>query len=156
MLSGSNVTFERRFVNGRAQNQTTSGQSTTKLFEAIDDENLGDFERALEEGANVNTFDERYTPLMTIIMNIDDSPIYLKMMTLLLHNQNLNVNIQETEQLNTALHLAFFVENRNFVRMLLRHPNMNTNIKNKVFLLRDEYLEPRYDAFNLSYGLENR
>lgn len=62
MLSGSNVTFERRFVNGRAQNQTTSGQSTTKLFEAIDDENLGDFERALAEGANVNAFDKGYTP----------------------------------------------------------------------------------------------
>ncbi|WP_395461019.1 ankyrin repeat domain-containing protein [Wolbachia endosymbiont (group B) of Ablattaria laevigata] len=150
MLSQNNVDFGRRVVSDvglRTQNQTTSGQSTTKLFKAIDEENLGDFERALEEGANVNTFDEGYTPLMTIIMGGDDSPTNLKMMTLLLQHQNLNINAQETKKSNTALHLAFLMENRNFVRMLLRHPNMNTNIKNKVFLLQDQYLEPRYNGF---------
>ncbi|WP_265015296.1 hypothetical protein [Wolbachia endosymbiont (group B) of Camptogramma bilineatum] len=38
MLSGGNVDFRRRVVNDaglRAQNQTTSGQSTKKLFKAI-------------------------------------------------------------------------------------------------------------------------
>ncbi len=130
MLSGSNVTFERRFVNGRAQNQTTSGQSTTKLFEAIDDENLGDFERALAEGANVNAFDKGYTPLMTIIMNGDDSPTHLKMMTLLLQHQSLKINAQETKENNTALHLALRMENRNFAQILLRHTGLNVNIKN--------------------------
>ncbi|WP_246038583.1 ankyrin repeat domain-containing protein [Wolbachia endosymbiont of Leptopilina clavipes] len=148
MLSRSNVGFRRSVVNDtglRAQNQTTSGQSTTKLFKAIDEGKLGDFERALEEGANVNTFDQGYTPLMTIIMGVDDSPTNLKMMTLLLQHQNLNINAQETKESNTALHLAFLMENRNFVQMLLRHPNMNTNIKNKVFLLQDQYLEPRYN-----------
>ncbi|WP_438456469.1 ankyrin repeat domain-containing protein [Wolbachia endosymbiont of Kerria lacca] len=133
MLSGSNVDFRRRVVSDvglRTQNQTTSGQSTTKLFKAIDDENLGDFERALAEGANVNAFDEGYTPLMTIIMGGDDSPTNLKMMTLLLQHQNLNVNIQEAKELNTALHLAFRMENRSFVQMLLRHPELNPVIRN--------------------------
>ncbi|BET33686.1 ankyrin repeat domain-containing protein [Wolbachia pipientis] len=133
MLSGSNVDFRRRVVSDvglRTQNQTTSGQSTTKLFKAIDDENLGDFKRALAEGANVNAFDEGYTPLMTIIMGGDDSPTNLKMMTLLLQHQNLNVNIQEAKELNTALHLAFRMENRSFVQMLLRHPELNPVIRN--------------------------
>ncbi|WP_353281840.1 ankyrin repeat domain-containing protein [Wolbachia endosymbiont (group B) of Horisme vitalbata] len=133
MLSQNNVDFGRRVVSDvglRAQNQTTSGQSTKKLFKAIDDENLGDFERALAEGANVNAFDEGYTPLMTIIMGGDDSPTNLKMMTLLLQHQNLNVNIQEAKELNTALHLAFRMENRSFVQMLLRHPELNPVIRN--------------------------
>ncbi|CAH2235590.1 TomO hydrophobic C-terminal domain-containing protein [Wolbachia endosymbiont (group B) of Pararge aegeria] len=133
MLSGSNVDFRRRVVSDvglRTQNKTTSGQSTTKLFKAIDDENLGDFKRALAEGANVNAFDEGYTPLMTIIMGGDDSPTNLKMMTLLLQHQNLNVNIQEAKELNTALHLAFRMENRSFVQMLLRHPELNPVIRN--------------------------
>lgn len=133
MLSRSNVGFRRSVVNDtglRAQNQTTSGQSTKKLFKAIDDENLGDFERALAEGANVNAFDKGYTPLMTIIMNGDDSPTHLKMMTLLLQHQSLKINAQETKENNTALHLALRMENRNFVQILLRHTGLNVNIKN--------------------------
>ncbi|MFT4327888.1 MAG: ankyrin repeat domain-containing protein, partial [Wolbachia pipientis] len=123
----------------RAQNQTISGQSTTKLFEAIDEENLGDFERALEEGANVNVFDKEYTPLMTIIINGDDSPKNLKMMTLLLQHQNLNVNIQEAKERNTALHLAFRMENRSFVEILLRHPNLDLDVKNSYLLTKPQY-----------------
>lgn len=133
MLSRSNVGFRRSVVNDtglRAQNQTTSGQSTKKLFKAIDDENLGDFERALAEGANVNAFDKGYTPLMTIIMNGDDSPTHLKMMTLLLQHQSLKINAQETKENNTALHLALRMENRNFVQILLRDTGLNVNIKN--------------------------
>lgn len=83
---------------------------------------------------------------MTIIMNGDDSPICLKMMMLLLQHKSLNINAQETKERNTALHLAFLMGNRNFVRMLLRHPSINTNIKNKIFLLQDKYLEPEYDG----------
>lgn len=70
MLSKSNIDFRRASVSStalRAQNQTTSEQSTTKLFKAIDDGNIEDFERALAEGANVNAFDEGgFTPLMSI------------------------------------------------------------------------------------------
>lgn len=142
MLSRNNVDFGRRVVSDvvlRAQNQTISGQSTTKLFEAIDEENLGDFERALEEGANVNVFDKEYTPLMTIIINGDDSPKNLKMMTLLLQHQNLNVNIQEAKERNTALHLAFHMENRSFVEILLRHPNLDLDVKNSYLLTKPQY-----------------
>ncbi|WP_374698322.1 ankyrin repeat domain-containing protein [Wolbachia endosymbiont (group B) of Limnophora tigrina] len=111
----------------QARNPTTS---TKKLFKAINDGNLEDFKQALEEGANVNVFDRGYTPLMTIIMNGDDSPICLKMIMLLLQHQNLNINAQETKECNTALHLAFRMENKNFIQMLLRHPNLNVGIKN--------------------------
>ncbi|WP_264731440.1 ankyrin repeat domain-containing protein [Wolbachia endosymbiont (group A) of Sphaerophoria taeniata] len=89
----------------QARNSTTLRQlseSTKQLFKAIDDENLENFKQALAEGADVNAFDERYTPLMTIIMNGDDSPICLKMMMLLLQHQNLNINAQETKKCNTA------------------------------------------------------
>ncbi|WP_264375538.1 ankyrin repeat domain-containing protein [Wolbachia endosymbiont (group B) of Sphaerophoria taeniata] len=141
MLSRSNVGFRRSVVNGRTKNQITSGQSTKKLFKAIqfqgtDDERvtpeeaLNHFQQALQEGADVNAFDQGYTPLMTIIMGVDDSPTNLKMMTLLLQHQNLNVNIQEDKELNTALHLAFRMENRSFVQMLLRHPELNPVIRN--------------------------
>ncbi|WP_341815967.1 ankyrin repeat domain-containing protein [Wolbachia endosymbiont (group B) of Idaea biselata] len=150
MLSQNNVDFGRRVVSDvglRSQNQTTSGQSTAKLFKAIDDENLENFKQALAEGANVNAFDNGYTSLMTIIVNGDDSPTNLKMMTLLLQHQNLNVNIQETKERNTALHLAFLMENRSFVEILLRHSSIDTNVRNRVLLLKDEYLEPRYDGF---------
>ncbi|RDD34733.1 Ankyrin repeats (3 copies) [Wolbachia endosymbiont of Cylisticus convexus] len=133
----NNVAFRRRFVDGTALGQFSA--STKKLFKAIDDEILEDFKQALEEGADVNAFDKEYTPLMTIIMNGDDSPIHLKMMTLLLHNQNLNVNIQETKQLNTALHLAFLMENRSFVEILLRSTNLDINVKNRHLLIKPEY-----------------
>ncbi|AAW71153.1 Predicted protein [Wolbachia endosymbiont strain TRS of Brugia malayi] len=42
-------------------------ESTQKLFQAIDNENLEDFERAIAEGTDVNTFDEEgMTPLMSV------------------------------------------------------------------------------------------
>ncbi|KLT23100.1 ankyrin repeat domain protein [Wolbachia endosymbiont of Armadillidium vulgare str. wVulC] len=97
----NNVAFGRRFVDGTALGQFSA--STKKLFKAIDDEILEDFKQALEEGADVNAFDAGYTPLMTIIMNGDDSPICLKMMMLLLQHQNLNINAQETKERNTLI-----------------------------------------------------
>ncbi|GFR11242.1 ankyrin repeat family protein [Trichonephila clavata] len=115
MLYGGN----RTNTNGYRY-QRTLDAPTQKLFKAIDDENLEAFKQALEGDADVNAFDEGYTPLMTIIMNGDDSPICLKMMMLLLQHQSLNINAQETKERNTALHLAFRMENRNFVQMLLR------------------------------------
>ncbi len=114
-------------------------ESTKQLFKAIDDENLEAFKQALAEGADVNAFDEGYTPLMAIIMNGDDSPICLKMMMLLLQHQSLNINAQETKEHNTALHLAFRMENRNFIRMLLRHPNLDIYVKNSYLLIKPEY-----------------
>ncbi|WP_375603854.1 ankyrin repeat domain-containing protein [Wolbachia endosymbiont of Anurida maritima] len=133
--AGNNTAFQ-------AQNHATSRQlseSTKQLFKAIDDENLEDFKLALEGGADVNAFDKGYTPLMTIIMNGDDSPICLKMMMLLLQHQSLNINAQKTKECNTALHLAFLMENRNFVQMLFRHPNLDIDVKNSYLLIKPEY-----------------
>ncbi|WP_353271197.1 ankyrin repeat domain-containing protein [Wolbachia endosymbiont (group A) of Alloplasta piceator] len=125
MLYGEN----RTNTNGYRY-QRTLDAPTQKLFKAIDDENLEDFRQALEGDADVNAFDEGYTPLMTIIMNGDDSPICLKMMMLLLQHQSLNINAQETKERSTALHLAFRMENRNFVQMLLRHPELGLGTEN--------------------------
>lgn len=104
MLSRSNVGFRSSVVNNtglRAQNQTTSGQSTTKLFKAIDDENLGDFERALAEGADVNAFNEEgMTPLMSIanIYNASNNQTALKdMAKLLIQKRSININVQSEQ-----------------------------------------------------------
>ncbi|MDR2609196.1 MAG: ankyrin repeat domain-containing protein [Rickettsiales bacterium] len=78
---------------------------------------------------------------MTIIISNGNSPICLKMMMLLLQHQDLNVNIQEPKENNTALHLAFRMENRNFVQMLFKHPNLNVDIKNN---------------YNDCYGMDSR
>lgn len=43
-------------------------ESTKQLFKAIDNENLEAFKQALEGDADVNAFDEGYTPLMTIMV----------------------------------------------------------------------------------------
>ncbi|MDE5067463.1 ankyrin repeat domain-containing protein [Wolbachia endosymbiont of Drosophila leontia] len=140
---------DRTSTTGYGYNRRTPeplDESTQKLFDAIGKENLEDFKHSIEVGADVNAFDKRYTPLMTIVMNGDDSPICLKMMMLLLQHKSLNINAKETKECNTALHLAFLMENRNFVQTLLRHPSINTNIKNKVFLLQDKYLGPEYDG----------
>ncbi|WP_265026997.1 ankyrin repeat domain-containing protein [Wolbachia endosymbiont (group A) of Bombylius major] len=134
MLYGEN----RTNTNGYRY-QRTRDAPTQKLFKAIDDENLEAFKQALEGDADVNAFDKGYTPLMTLIMNGDDSPICLKMMMLLLQHQSLNINAQETKEHNTALHLAFRMENRNFIRMLLRHPNLDIYVKNSYLLIKPEY-----------------
>ncbi len=133
MLSRSNVDFGRRVVSDvglRAQNQTTSGQSTTKLFEAIYDENLGDFERALEEGANVNTFNEEgMTPLISIISNLSSGSgaekEYQSMIRLLLLHQSIDVNIHEKRDGNTALHLAMCFLQKKVLQLLLSHPRIS-------------------------------
>lgn len=138
MLYGGN----RTSTTGYGYNQRTPeplDEPTQKLFEAIDDENLEAFKQALEEGADVNAFDERYTPLMTIIMNGDDSPICLKMMMLLLQHQSLNINAQETKERNTALHLAFRMENQHFIKILLRYTNLDIDVKNSYSLIKLEY-----------------
>ncbi|MHC3897653.1 UNVERIFIED_CONTAM: hypothetical protein LBW93_01830 [Wolbachia endosymbiont of Nasonia longicornis] len=139
MLSQNNVDFGRRVVSDvglRIQNQTTSGQSTTKLFKAIDDENLGDFERALAEGANVNTFNEEVmTPLMSIITNLSvDSGAekeYQSMIRLLLLHRSIDVNIQEKCNGNTALYLAMCFQQKKVLQLLLSHPRISTYLQNK-------------------------
>lgn len=141
MLSRNNVDFGRRVVSDvvlRAQNQTISGQSTTKLFEAIDEENLGDFERALEEGTNVNTFNEEgYTPLMSIITNLSGSSEaekeYHSMIRLLLFHRSIDVNIYEKRNGNTALHLAMCFQQKKVLQLLLSHPNISTCLTNKAY-----------------------
>ncbi|MFP3035707.1 MAG: ankyrin repeat domain-containing protein [Wolbachia sp.] len=111
--------------------------STKKLFQAIDDENLEDFKRALVEGADVNAFDERYTPLMTIVINLsactrmETEKKYHSMIRLLLLDQNINVNIREQINDNTVLHLAMCFQQKKTLQLLLSHPNINTNITNK-------------------------
>ncbi|MGL9757520.1 MAG: TomO hydrophobic C-terminal domain-containing protein [Wolbachia sp.] len=139
MLSRSNIDFRRTSVNStalRAQNQTTSEQSTTKLFKAIDDENLEDFKRALAEGANVNAFDkESMTPLISIITNLSVSSgkekEYQNMIRLLLLQQSIDVNIYEQNNRNTALHLAMCFQQKKVLQLLLSHPNINTYLQNK-------------------------
>lgn len=143
MLSRSNVGFRNSVVNNtglRAQNQTTSGQSTTKLFKAIDDENLGDFERALAEGADVNAFNEEgVTPLISIINNLsagsetEEEKEYQSMIRLLLLHRSIDVNIQKKGDGNTALHLAMSFQQRKVLQLLLSHPNISTCLTNKAY-----------------------
>ncbi|MGY5878165.1 ankyrin repeat domain-containing protein [Wolbachia endosymbiont of Nasonia giraulti] len=141
MLLGSNVDFIRGIVSDtglRTQNQTTSGQSTTKLFEAIDDGNLGDFERALTEGANVNAFNEEgYTPLMSIINNLSSGSgaekEYQSMIRLLLFHRSIDVNIHEERNGNTALHLAMCFQQKKVLQLLLSHPRISIYLPNKSF-----------------------
>jgi len=141
MLLGSNVDFRRRIVNDtglRTQNQTTSGQSTTKLFEAIDGENPGDFELALAEGANVNAFNEEgVTPLISIINNLsagsETGKEYQNMIRLLLLQQSIDVNIREQSNSNTALHLAMCFQQKKVLQLLLSHPNISTCLTNKAY-----------------------
>ncbi|WP_410542878.1 ankyrin repeat domain-containing protein [Wolbachia endosymbiont of Tetranychus urticae] len=143
MFSANNVAFERRFVNGRTKNQITSGQlsaSTEKLFKAIDDENLGDFERALEEGADVNAFNEEgMTPLISIIDDLsagsetEEEKEYQSMIRLLLLHRSIDVNIQEKGDGNTALHLAMSFQQRKVLQLLLSHPRISMYLKNKRF-----------------------
>ncbi|WP_143689593.1 ankyrin repeat domain-containing protein [Wolbachia endosymbiont of Nilaparvata lugens] len=147
MLSQNNVDFGRRVVSDvglRAQNQTTSGQSTTKLFKAIDDENLGDFERALAEGANVNTFNEEgMTPLISIINNLSSGSgaekEYQSMIRLLLFHQSIDVNIHEELNGNTALHLAMCFQQKKVLQLLLSHPRISIHLPNKNFQNPEQY-----------------
>jgi hypothetical protein len=116
-----------------------SSESTKKLFQAIDDENLEAFEQALAEGANVNAFDAGYTPLMTIVTNlsacsgIETEEKYHSMIRLLLLDRNINVNIREQINDNTVLHLAMCFQQKKTLQLLLSHPNINTNITNKEY-----------------------
>ncbi|WP_353278174.1 ankyrin repeat domain-containing protein [Wolbachia endosymbiont (group B) of Longitarsus flavicornis] len=143
MLSRSNVGFRRSVVNDtglRAQNQTTSGQSATKLFEAIDEKKLGDFERALAEGADVNAFNEEgMTPLISIIDDLsagsetEEEKEYQSMIRLLLLHRSIDVNIQEKGDGNTALHLAMSFQQRKVLQLLLSHPRISMYLQNKRF-----------------------
>lgn len=147
MLSQNNVDFGRMVVGDvglRAQNQTISGQSTTKLFKAIDDENLGDFERALAEGANVNTFNEEgMTPLISIINNLSSGygaeKEYQSMIRLLLFHRSIDVNIHEKCNGNTALHLAMCFQQKEVLQLLLSHPRISIYLLNKSFQNPEQY-----------------
>ncbi|WP_333023029.1 hypothetical protein [Wolbachia endosymbiont of Pentidionis agamae] len=58
------------------RDQQFLSNETQKLFDAIYNGNLEDFRKALEEGADVNAFDnDGYTPLIAIIMGNDDIEI---------------------------------------------------------------------------------
>ncbi|WP_264377939.1 TomO hydrophobic C-terminal domain-containing protein [Wolbachia endosymbiont (group B) of Philonthus cognatus] len=152
MLSGGNVDFRRRVVNDaglRAQNQTTSGQSTKKLFKAIqfqgtDDERvtpeeaLNHFQQALQEGADVNAFNEEgMTPLISIIYDLsagsetEEEKEYQSMIRLLLLHRSIDVNIQKKGDGNTALHLAMSFQQRKVLQLLLSHPRIMMYLLNK-------------------------
>ncbi|WP_265025038.1 TomO hydrophobic C-terminal domain-containing protein [Wolbachia endosymbiont (group B) of Pammene fasciana] len=141
MLSRNNVGSRRSVVNDtglRAQNQTTSGQSTKKLFKAIDDENLGDFKRALAEGADVNAFNEEgITPLISIMNNLtvysEAEKEYQSMIRLLLLHRSIDVNIQKKDDVNTALHLAMCFQQQKVLQLLLSHPRISIDLLNKNF-----------------------
>ncbi|WP_264704610.1 TomO hydrophobic C-terminal domain-containing protein [Wolbachia endosymbiont (group B) of Apotomis betuletana] len=152
MLSRSNVGFRRSVVNDtglRAQNQTTSGQSTKKLFKAIqfqgtDDERvtpeeaLNHFQQALQEGADVNAFNEEgMTPLISIIYDLsagsetEEEKEYQSMIRLLLLHRSIDVNIQKKGDGNTALHLAMSFQQRKVLQLLLSHPRIMMYLLNK-------------------------
>ncbi|MFP3015705.1 MAG: ankyrin repeat domain-containing protein [Wolbachia sp.] len=121
------------------QNSTTSRQlsePTQKLFKAINDENLEAFKQALEEGANVNKFDEEgMTPLISIAINLSagfkTEKEYQNMIRLLLLHQSIDVNIREQNNGNTALHLAMCFQQKKTLQLLLSHPNISTYLTNK-------------------------
>ncbi|WP_374699348.1 hypothetical protein [Wolbachia endosymbiont (group A) of Limnophora tigrina] len=152
MLSRSNVGSRRSVVNDtglRAQNQTTSGQSTKKLFKAIqfqgtDDERvtpeeaLNHFQQALQEGADVNAFNEEgMTPLISIIYDLsagsetEEEKEYQSMIRLLLLHRSIDVNIQKKGDSNTALHLAMSFQQRKVLQLLLSHPRIMMYLLNK-------------------------
>ncbi|WP_264719925.1 TomO hydrophobic C-terminal domain-containing protein [Wolbachia endosymbiont (group B) of Eucosma cana] len=152
MLSRSNVGSRRSVVNDtglRAQNQTTSGQSTKKLFKAIqfqgtDDERvtpeeaLNHFQQALQEGADVNAFNEEgMTPLISIIYDLsagsetEEEKEYQSMIRLLLLHRSIDVNIQKKGDGNTALHLAMSFQQRKVLQLLLSHPRIMMYLLNK-------------------------
>ncbi|WCR53490.1 MAG: hypothetical protein PG981_000512 [Wolbachia endosymbiont of Ctenocephalides orientis wCori] len=81
--------------------------SKERLFSAIDNADLKEFAAALENGADVNAFDDvGNTPLMNIIsawaIDGDNEEMYKGMVDLLLSSTNINVNVQNREQSNTA------------------------------------------------------
>ncbi|WP_265031101.1 ankyrin repeat domain-containing protein [Wolbachia endosymbiont (group B) of Athalia cordata] len=152
MLLRSNVDFGRRVVSNvglRAQNQITSGQSTKKLFKAIqfqgtDDERvtleeaLNHFQQALQEGADVNAFNEEgMTPLISIIYDLsagsetEEEKEYQSMIRLLLLHRSIDVNIQKKGDGNTALHLAMYFQQRKVLQLLLSHPRIMMYLLNK-------------------------
>uniref|UniRef100_A0AAU7YLJ3 Ankyrin repeat domain-containing protein n=1 Tax=Wolbachia endosymbiont of Oeneis ivallda TaxID=3171168 RepID=A0AAU7YLJ3_9RICK len=101
MLSRSNVGFRRSVVNDTGLHQTTSGQSTTKLFKAIGDENLEDFKQALAESEDINAFDEEgTTPLMSIAsiyITSNNQPALKEMAKLLIQKRSININVQSEQ-----------------------------------------------------------
>ncbi|GFQ76495.1 ankyrin repeat domain-containing protein [Trichonephila clavata] len=121
------------------QNSITSRQlsePTQKLFKAINDENLEAFKQALEEGADVNAFDEEgMTPLISIAINLSagfkTEKEYQNMIRLLLLHRSIDVNIREQNNGNTALHLAMCFQQKKTLQLLLSHPNISTYLTNK-------------------------
>lgn len=135
MLHGGN----RTSTAGYGYNQRTPeplDEPTQKLFKAIDDENLEAFQQALEEGANVNKFDEQgMTPLISIVNNLSagskTEKEYQNMIRLLLSHWSIDVNIREQNNNNTALHLAMCFQQKKTLQLLLSHPGIKTYLTNE-------------------------
>lgn len=76
-------------------------EQTKKLFKAIDEGNLENFEQALRDGANVNVFDqEGCTPFMSLanVYTIGSGQFTLiKMAKLLVQYKNIDINIQSRQ-----------------------------------------------------------
>lgn len=123
-------------------------EQTERLFKAIEERNLEDFEQALREGASVNALYSGYTPLMIIIvvyLTSDNDPVtekkYHSMIKLLLLHEGIDINIRGGPELKTALHQAMLCFQTKVVQLLLRHPGI-TNIEQIPERNRASFLTP--------------
>lgn len=90
----------------------------------------------MEEGANVNKFDEQgMTPLISIVNNLSAGSKaekeYQNMIRLLLSHWSIDVNIREQNNNNTALHLAMCFQQKKTLQLLLSHPGIKTYLTNE-------------------------
>ncbi|APR98375.1 ankyrin repeat domain-containing protein [Wolbachia endosymbiont of Folsomia candida] len=131
-------------------------RATQELFEAIDELNLQKFEKAIKDGADVNSFVDGDTPLMSIISawaidgNSEDA--YKSMADLLIKNPNININIQNRKQRNTALHMAISFKLAEAVKLLLADQSIDFSIKNDYQVNNYPYPPNRYNDTALEYA----
>ncbi|WP_265015297.1 ankyrin repeat domain-containing protein [Wolbachia endosymbiont (group B) of Camptogramma bilineatum] len=99
---------------------------------------MNHFQQALQEGADVNAFNEEgMTPLISIIYDLsagsetEEEKEYQSMIRLLLLHRSIDVNIQKKGDGNTALHLAMSFQQRKVLQLLLSHPRIMMYLLNK-------------------------
>ncbi|WP_353282055.1 DnaJ domain-containing protein [Wolbachia endosymbiont (group A) of Aleiodes leptofemur] len=89
-------------TNSQVKYETTLN-ATRQLFNAIDNANLEEFQQALNNGADVNQFNNQgYTPLMRVIDRHSNNHenVLLEMAKLLVRHEDIDINIQ-SEVLST-------------------------------------------------------
>ncbi|WP_264682646.1 MULTISPECIES: ankyrin repeat domain-containing protein [unclassified Wolbachia] len=99
---------------------------------------MNHFQQALQEGADVNAFNEEgMTPLISIIYDLsagsetEEEKEYQSMIRLLLLHRSIDVNIQKKGDGNTALHLAMSFQQRKVLQLLLSHTRISMYLLNK-------------------------